>query len=35
MDPVRNHKLMKNMITRKVELTKLHRQPLMKKIFCF
>ncbi len=35
MNPVRNHKLMKKMITDKVESTSHHKRQLMKKAFCF
>ncbi len=35
MDPVRNRKRMKKIITHKVELTAHHRRSLMKKAFCF
>ncbi len=35
MNPVRNLNLMEMMITKEVELTAHHKQPLMKKVFCF
>ncbi len=35
MNPVRNQKLMKKMITKRVELTAHHRLSLMKKALCF
>ncbi len=35
MSPVRNRKFMEKMITKGVEFTSHHKQPLMKKVFCF